>query len=83
MRLAIFIYPDLDGAACERYWSRKLGIKKLHKTQMLPSRSKKERLPHGVCTIVVCNTYLKVKMNTWIDHLTEMVLNTVPQKRKK
>lgn len=83
IRLALFIYEDLNEAKCKRYWKRKLKIHVFHKTQILPSRHKTKRLPYGVCTIVVSNTYLKVKMNTWIDHLPEMVLNTVPQRRKK
>ena len=82
IRLAIFIYTDLDEETCKRYWRRKLGVKQFHKTQVLPSRHKTKKLTHGVCTIVVSNTYLKKKLDTWIDQLPEMVLNTVPKKKK-
>lgn len=80
--LALHIYPDLDAAKCQRYWSRQLGVKHFHKTQVLPSRRTSERSPYGTCTIVVTNTYLKKKLHVWIDQLPEMVLNTVPQKKK-
>lgn len=80
--LAMYLYPDLDEQKCRRYWSRKLGIKKFHKTQVLPSRHQSKRLSYGTCHVVVSNTYLKKKLMLWIDQLPEMVLNTVPKKRK-
>lgn len=83
IRLALFRYPDLSEQKCKRYWSRELGITTFHKTQVLPSRQKTKRLPHGICTVVVSNTFLKKKIDTWIDHLPEMVLNTVPRARPK
>lgn len=44
---------------------------------ILPSRHKTKRLPYGICTLVVSNTYLKQKMLVWIDQLPNMVLNVV------
>lgn len=81
--LAMYLYEDLDETKCRRYWSRQLGIKKFHKTQVLPSRHKTKRLPYGTCNVVVVNTYLKKKLMLWIDQLPEMVLNTVPQKHEE
>lgn len=78
--LALFLYEDLDEATCKRYWSRRVGIKKFHKTQVLPSRHKTKRLPYGTAMLVVTDTYLKTKILVWIDQLHEMVLNTVPKK---
>lgn len=82
MRLALFIYKDLDEQKCKRFWRQKLGKVDFHKTQVLPSRHKTKRLPYGVCTLVVSNTYLKKKITVWIDQLPEMVLNTVPKRKK-
>lgn len=80
--LALFSYKDLSEQKSKRYWSKQLGITQYHKTQVLPSRHETNRLPYGVCMVVVSNTYLKRKLMTWIDHLPEMVLNTVSQKKK-
>ncbi len=78
--LALFIYPDLDEVKCRRYWSRKLGVKKFHTTQVLAERSDVSKKSYGSCSIVLTDTYLKKKIQVWIDHLPEMVLNTVPKK---
>ncbi|MCA9355585.1 helix-turn-helix domain-containing protein [Candidatus Kaiserbacteria bacterium] len=75
IKLALFIYTDLNETVCKNFWSDITGIQKFHKTQVLPSRHKTKKLPHGVCTVVVSNTYLKKKINLWIDQLPEMVLN--------
>ena len=81
--LALFLYEDLDEAKCKRYWTKHVGIKKFHKAQILPGRHKTKKIPYGVATVVLTDSYLKRKLQVWIDHLPEMVLNTVPQKIKK
>ena len=83
LRLAIFIYNDLDEQKCKRYWSKRTGIKKFHKVQVLPGRHKERRLPYGTATVVVMNSVIARKMSIWIDHLPEMVLNTVPVNKKR
>ena len=83
IRLALFIYPDLSESNCKSFWSRQLGINNFHKSQVLPSRHQTNRLPYGVCTVVVSNSYLKRKLTTWIDQLSEMVLNKVPKNKKR
>lgn len=75
MRIALFLYVDLDEKTCKQFWSQKIGITNFHKTMVLPSRHKTKRLPHGICTLVVSNTYLKQKMLVWIDQLPKIVLN--------
>ena len=75
IKLALFIYHNLDEATCKAYWGSITGLTVFHKTQVLPSRHKTKRLPYGVCTVVVSNTCLKKKMNLWIDRLNEIVLN--------
>jgi AcrR family transcriptional regulator len=83
IRLALFTYEDLNEEACRRYWRKKLAITRFHKTQVLKSRSKSKRLPYGTCMLVVSDSYLKKKLQVWIDHLPEMVLNTVPNKKAR
>ena len=77
MRAAMFIYPDLDEQTCKEYWKKMTGISTFHKTMVLPSRHKINRLPYGTCSVIVSNTYLKKKMLLWIDQLPKIVLNTV------
>jgi transcriptional regulator with XRE-family HTH domain len=77
IRIALFIYSDLDESECKKFWSEVTGIQTFHKTQILPSRHKTKKLPFGVCTVVVSNTILKKKINIWIDQLPKIVLNTV------
>ncbi len=79
---ALYLYPDLDERTCKRYWTKQTGLKTYHKTQVLPIRSKTSRLPYGTCAVLVSNTYLKKKLLFWIDQLPEMVLNTVPKRKR-
>lgn len=78
LRLAIFVYKDLDIELCKRYWSENTGITKAHKPQILPGRDKRRRLVYGTATVIVMNTYFKKKLLLWIDQIPKMVLNTVP-----
>lgn len=77
IRVALFIYSDLDESECKKFWGNITGIQSFHKTQILPGRHKTKKLPYGVCTIVVSNSILKKKINLWIDQLPKIVLNTV------
>jgi len=83
LRLALFIHADQNEAKCKRYWSRKTGIRSFHKTQVVSGSTKQQCVSHGTAAVVVTNSYVVKKMCTWIDHLPEMVLNTVPQKKKR
>ncbi len=80
--IALYLYDDLDETKCKKYWSKQIGLNKFHKVQVLPDRHKTKKLPYGTASIVLTDSYLKRKMNIWIDHLPEIVLNTVPKKRK-
>jgi transcriptional regulator with XRE-family HTH domain len=75
IRVALFIYEDLDEKECRNYWSKNLDLSHFHKTMILPSRHKTKRLPYGTCTIIVSNSYLKKKMLVWIDQLPKIILN--------
>ncbi len=77
IRLAVFIYKDLDDETCRKFWSKNTGINSFHKTIVLPSRHKTRKLGHGVCTVVLTNSYLKRKLQVWIDQLPEIILNSV------
>ena len=82
LRLALYIYEDLDDVECRKYWSKMTGLAHFHKTMVLPSRHKTKKLPYGTCTILVANTYLKKKFLLWIDQMPKIVLNMVPYKGK-
>lgn len=82
MRLALFLYDDLDIDTCKRYWSKQTGISKLHKPMILPGRDKRRKLQYGTATVLVMNTYFKKKLVYWIDQLPKMVLNTVSEENK-
>lgn len=81
LRLALYLYEDLDDIECRKYWSKNTGLDQFHKTMVLPSRHKTKKLPYGTCTILVANTYLKKKLLFWIDQMPEIVLNVVPEER--
>jgi hypothetical protein len=83
MRLAVFLYEDLNIEDCVTYWTKQTGISKVHKPMILPSRDKKRRLSHGTASVIIMNTYFKKKLMLWIDQLPKMVLNTVPSGKEK
>jgi hypothetical protein len=74
LKLALFIYSDIDELESKKFWSENVGIKSFHKTMILPSRSKKRTLEHGICTLVLSNSYLKKKILLWIDQMPKFVL---------
>lgn len=82
LRLALYIYEDLDDIECRNYWSKHTGLDRFHKTMVLPSRHKTKKLPYGTCTILVANTYLKKKLLFWIDQMPKIVLNMIPDEKK-
>jgi transcriptional regulator with XRE-family HTH domain len=59
---ALYIYQDLEEEKCKEFWIKETGILKYHKTMVLPSRHKTNKIKHGICNIGVSNTYLKKKM---------------------
>ncbi|MBX2866478.1 hypothetical protein KTR10_00750 [Candidatus Kaiserbacteria bacterium] len=71
---ALFIYEDLDEAACKEYWARETGITQFHKTMILPKPKDETHVSYGTCSLIVSNTYLKTKMKVWIDQLPEIIL---------
>lgn len=74
LNLALFIYSDIDEFESKKFWSENVGIKRFHKTMILPSRSKKRTLEHGIGTLVLSNSNLKRKVLVWIDQMPKFVL---------
>jgi hypothetical protein len=71
-RGAVHIHPHLDVKKAENFWSEVTGIPfvQFHKTQFgisKASKNKRDTLPLGTFTIIVCDTRLKARMNGWIE----------------
>ncbi|MES2749189.1 MAG: hypothetical protein V4606_02235 [Patescibacteria group bacterium] len=82
IRLALYLYEDLNDIECRKYWTDNTNLDHFHKTMVLPSRHKTKKLPYGTCTILVANTYLKKKLLFWIDQMPKIVLNMMPDEKK-
>jgi hypothetical protein len=71
-RGAVHIYPHLDVKKAVKFWSEATGIplSQFHKTQFgisRASKNKRDTLPRGTFTIIVCDTRLKARLNGWIQ----------------
>ncbi|MEJ0053756.1 MAG: hypothetical protein WDN10_03480 [bacterium] len=75
--VSILTYPDIDDEANRRYWSQASGVPldKFLKSILIQGRHKTKRLGHGVCSIFVSSTYLKVKMIEWLRLLPQELMN--------
>ncbi len=73
LHVSLVLYPDLDQEECEAYWSRELSIDRMrfHKSQIIQGRHKTKRLAYGVGTVVLSNSYVKIKILEWIRLLGE------------
>jgi len=69
IRAYVLLYPDLENEKCLKYWSKNIEISedKFFKSVMIHGRHKSRKLSHGVCSISVCDKYLKKKILVWID----------------
>ncbi|MDO8520800.1 MAG: hypothetical protein Q7S52_01670 [bacterium] len=69
VRAWILLYPDLDPQACQKYWSRELGLphESFYKSQVIQGRHKTKKLHYGVGTITIGDKRLKVKLLRWIE----------------
>lgn len=66
----ILLYPDNNKDKALDFWSKVSGIpkKQFFKTQVILGRSNsKRRLIHGVCTLYVHDTLLKIQILEWIN----------------
>ena len=70
-RGALHIHPHLDKEKAEKFWSKTSGItlKQFHKTQFgvsKASKHKRDTLPLGTFSIVICDARLQSKIKGWI-----------------
>jgi hypothetical protein len=69
IKASVLLYPDLDEYKCRLYWSEHAGVplEKFNKSILIQGRHKTRRLKYGVCSVMVCSTYLKKKMLIWLN----------------
>lgn len=69
MRISILLYPDLDQERCLSWWSRMAMIERdrFYKPVLIKGRHKSRRLQYGVGSLIICNTFLKVKILKLLD----------------
>ena len=77
-RGAVHIHPHLDKTKAERFWSRISGIPlaQFHKTQFGISRAskhKRDTLPLGTFSIIICDARLQSKIRGWIEGLGKWI----------
>lgn len=70
-RGAVHIHPHLDKEKAEKFWSKISGItlNQFHKTQFgvsKASKHKKDTLPLGTFSIVICDTRLQSRIKGWV-----------------
>jgi DNA-binding transcriptional MerR regulator len=72
IRFWILLYPDLDEEKCMRRWAKELSLPyaQFYKNQVIPGKSKKRTLQHGVGNTIIGSTVLKYKLNRWIELAT-------------
>ena len=73
LRVALFIYEDIDESDAKSFWSKRLKIPlgQFIKTQVLPSRSMltKTKLRYGTCCVYINSKDYCCTMEMWIDML--------------
>jgi transcriptional regulator with XRE-family HTH domain len=69
VRFWILLYPDLSEEKCMRKWAKELALpyQQFYKSQVIPGKSKKRTLQHGVGNTIIGSTVLKYKLNRWIE----------------
>ena len=77
IKVSLLIYPDLEETACKLYWANQTGLPQENFTKVIQivGRHKTKRLQYGVCTVSTGSTYLKIKMNIWIELLAKELMN--------
>lgn len=77
LQLVIRCYPDQDWSACGRFWEDLLGVP----PKLIPKvgAKKKPRLAkHGICTLLVADWRLRLKIMVWFDLWRSMLTGTEP-----
>ncbi len=74
LRVALFLYGDIDVDTAIKFWSDLLSInpKQFIKTQILQSRARltKTKSKYGICTFYCSNTEQSIKILEWIRLLS-------------
>ncbi|KKU10101.1 MAG: hypothetical protein UX65_C0006G0040 [Parcubacteria group bacterium GW2011_GWB1_46_8] len=72
----LLLYPDLKERTCKAYWMKCANIPKesFKKSIVINGRHKIKRVRFGVCGIQTNNKYLKTKILTWIDLLSQRIV---------
>lgn len=74
LRIALFIYKDIDEKFAIKFWSRLLKVPKSQfiKTQVLESKAKltKTKSKYGICSLYFSNTEFHIKIMEWIRLLS-------------
>lgn len=75
IRIHIRVHEDISSQSAEQYWSRSTGIPpaQFYRTTIKQSGShgkRRRRLPHGVVSVIVCDSRLFYRIKGWIDGLT-------------
>lgn len=71
VRVSVLLYPDLDIEVCKSKWSQELQIplENFHKPLVIIGRHKTRRLHFGVGSTIVSSSFLKHKLNIWMELL--------------
>ena len=75
LRVALYIYQDIDESEAKLFWSTQLKIplNQFIKTQVLPSRSvlTKTKLPYGTCSVYISSKDFCWTMQIWIERMSK------------
>lgn len=78
IRIQLAVYPDIDRASNERFWSFATGVPMARFTKSILQKPRKGgRGGQGVCTVIVSSSYLKLKMLEWLAHLPKELMKSV------
>ena len=79
IRATLLLYPDLDDKTCKDFWIEKAGLapNNFTKSVVIMGKTKKRRVPYGVCGLIYSSRFLKEKMLVWIKLLGEELSSTI------
>ncbi len=77
----VYLHPHLSRIRAEQYWSSVSGIsqEQFFKTSMQQSRAskgKRDTLPYGTFSIVICSTELFLKIKGWTEGVAEQLVHS-------
>lgn len=76
----VYLHSHLPTTKAELYWSKVSGIPivQFHKTsvQHNKNRIQKDTLPYGTFAIVICDTKLRLKIEGWMQGVSNTIIDT-------